>query len=98
MRACLRDIDTVARIGGDEFAVLVSGVGEGAESDQVLQRLRGAFLDPFDLSRHRVRVGASIGRAVWPGDADDIDGLIRRADAAMYEIKRIHHGASARER
>ncbi len=98
LRACLRDIDTVARIGGDEFAVLVSGVGEGAESDQVLQRLRGAFLDPFDLQRHRVRVGASIGRAVWPGDADDIDGLIRNADAAMYEIKRVHHAVSERER
>ncbi len=98
LSACLRDIDTVARIGGDEFAALVTGIGDGAESDQVLERLQGAFLDPFELRDHRVYVGASIGRAVWPQDADDIDALIRRADAAMYEVKRLHHDVSGRDR
>ena len=98
LRACLRDADTVARIGGDEFAVLVAGIGDGTESDQILRRVRAAFTDPFDLSDHRVQVGASIGRAVWPGDADTIDALIRVADASMYEVKRVHHAASSRPR
>ena len=98
LAACLREVDTVARIGGDEFAALVNGIGVGPESDQVLERLRGAFDDPFDLRQHRVRVGASIGRAVWPRDADDIDGLIRRADSSMYEVKRVHHDGSPRGR
>ncbi len=98
LRSCLREVDTVARIGGDEFAVLVTAVGDGSESDQVLERLRGAFVVPFDLPDHRVRVGASIGRAVWPNDANDIDALIRRADASMYEVKRAHHAVSSRGR
>jgi diguanylate cyclase (GGDEF)-like protein len=98
LSACVREADTVARIGGDEFAALVNGISEGPESDQVLARLRGAFAEPFDLSRHRVSVGASIGRAVWPRDAADIDSLIRYADAAMYEVKRIHHAGSGRTR
>ncbi len=98
LRGCLREVDTVARIGGDEFAVLVTAVGDGAESDHVLERLRGAFVVPFDLRDHRVRVGASIGRATWPNDADEVDALIRRADAAMYEVKRAHHEVSSRGR
>jgi diguanylate cyclase (GGDEF)-like protein len=98
LRACVREVDTVARIGGDEFAALVNGISEGAESDQVLDRLRAVFATPFELSQHRVRVGASIGRAVWPRDADDIDSLIRFADASMYEVKRIHHAGSPRSR
>jgi diguanylate cyclase (GGDEF)-like protein len=93
LTACLREIDTFARIGCDEFAVLVAGIGDGAESDQVLGRLQVAFAERFGLRDHTVRVGASIGRAVWPRDADDVDALIRRADAAMYEVKRAHHAA-----
>ena len=98
LTGCLRASDSVARIGGDEFAVLVTAVGDGAESDHVLERLRGAFVVPFDLRDHRVRVGASIGRATWPNDADEVDALIRRADAAMYEVKRAHHEVSSRGR
>ena len=64
----------------------------------MLERLQAAFVDPFQLSRHRVRVGASIGRAVWPRDAEDIDALIRHADASMYEIKRVHHAGTPRSR
>jgi len=98
LRTCLRDVDTVARVGGDEFAALVNGIGDGLESDQVLDRLCGAFADPFVLREHRVCIGASIGRAVWPRDAEDIDALIRHADASMYEVKRTHHSGSSRPR
>ena len=85
---CVRPGDTVARLGGDEFAVLVQDIRSPSEIDAIAQRLAGAFAAPFDVSGWPLQVTASIGRADWPVDAEEVDALIQRADAAMYEIKR----------
>jgi diguanylate cyclase (GGDEF)-like protein len=87
LRACTRARDVVARLGGDEFAVLVTAnVGDNLE--RVQARIGEAFIQPFVLDGRRVCLGASVGRAVYPHDADDADALLRHADAAMFESKR----------
>ena len=84
-----RDSDIVARLGGDEFAVLlVSAVP--ADIERVCERIVAAFREPFAIDGHRLRLGVSIGRSVYPLDADDADGLLRHADAAMFVDKRAH--------
>jgi diguanylate cyclase (GGDEF)-like protein len=87
LKSCTRAEDGIARLGGDEFAILVrsdapEGLGDFPE------RVRAAFQDPFTVGGHELRVGASVGRSVYPVDAEDAEGLLRHADAAMFEAKR----------
>lgn len=89
--ACTRSDDTVARLGGDEFAVLIDSRTSPADADGVSDRLATALTDPFVIEGHELYLGASIGRAVFPIDADDPDGLLRAADAAMFGVKRGVH-------
>ena len=88
LAACTRVEDTVARLGGDEFAVLVDSGTAPADAEQVSDRLAAAVTRPFVIGGHQLHLGASIGRAVFPIDADDPDGLLRAADAAMFGVKR----------
>lgn len=88
LRSCTRSSDTVARLGGDEFAILIGSQTGPSEADSVASRLAGAFSDPFVVDGHELRLSASIGRAVFPLDADTADGLLRRADASMFAAKR----------
>jgi diguanylate cyclase (GGDEF)-like protein len=86
--SCTRAADTVARLGGDEFAVLVSDHHSADETDQLRERLSGAFATPFTVDGQELELTASIGRAMFPADADGADALLRRADAAMFQAKR----------
>ncbi len=88
MNSCTRGEDTVARLGGDEFAVLISSRTAPADAEEVSDRLAAALTRPFVIDGHQLHLGASIGRAVFPIDADDADGLLRAADAAMFGVKR----------
>jgi len=92
LSSCTRASDTVARLGGDEFAVLSGTQTSSSEADSVADsvadRLADAFADPFTIDGRQLRLTASIGRAVFPIDADSADGLLRRADASMFENKR----------
>lgn len=86
MRATVRSDDTVARLGGDEFVVVVRGEATDSVRD-LATRLRLAVEAPIPAGDRLVRVGASCGAVVAvPGD--DVDTLLRRADHAMYEVKR----------
>jgi diguanylate cyclase (GGDEF)-like protein len=85
---CTRAADTVARLGGDEFAVLVTDHRCADETDQLCHRLTDAFAQPFAIGRHQLKIHPSIGRAVFPIDADEPDTLLRRADTAMFNVKR----------
>src|SRR3984885_6472519 len=89
--ACTREEDTVARLGGDEFAVLIDSATASADAEAVSERLARSLTDPFVIEGHELRLGVSIGRAVFPIDADDPDGLLRCADAAMFGVKRRTH-------
>jgi diguanylate cyclase (GGDEF)-like protein len=94
LTACTRASDSVARLGGDEFAVLIDAPTSAPDADALEERFSQAFSRPFMIGGHELRLGASIGRAVFPRDADSADNLLRRADESMFEVKRDHHSAS----
>jgi len=95
LAASVRSSDVVARIGGDEFAVLITTQASPADAEALAERLQSVFSEPFVIDGRRLDVRASIGRAVFPYDADSADGLLRHADAAMFEAKRRRRGALA---
>jgi len=84
----VRTTDTVARLGGDEFAIVLSDVGSAAEIEKAAERVAEAFVEPFEVGDEQLTVGASIGRAIWPEDAAEVEALMRHADASMYRAKR----------
>jgi len=82
----LRPSDLLARIGGDEFAAMLVGAG-GDEAGALADRIGASLDEPFTFDAASAAIGASIGIALAPEDADDSDGLMRCADAAMYRAK-----------
>jgi diguanylate cyclase (GGDEF)-like protein len=84
---CVRDRDTVARLSGDEFAIVQLSANSRKEASALAQRISGIMSAPFDVCGHQMLVGISIGIACWPGDGDDADQLLRNADLALYRAK-----------
>ena len=87
MRALLRDEDTVTRIGGDEFTVLVARVEHVDDATSVARRVREAIKLPIVIDGRELFVTASIGISVYPNDGEDAETLLRNADTAMYRAK-----------
>lgn len=89
IRHCIRDSDTLGRVGGDEFAVVLSESGPVPDVARVADRMLGAFVRPIDLvDGQTVYAGCSIGIACWPKDATDAETLLHHADMALYVAKR----------
>jgi diguanylate cyclase (GGDEF)-like protein/hemerythrin-like metal-binding protein/PAS domain S-box-containing protein len=84
---CVRESDTVARMGGDEFVVLLTGVRDAEAASVVARKILASLGEPFLLGGRECRVGASIGICMSPEDGDDMETLLSRADASMYESK-----------
>jgi diguanylate cyclase (GGDEF)-like protein len=80
--------DTVARLGGDEFGILLAGVKGKDDADVAVGRVQHAFAEPFAIGGELLSLSASVGRAVWPEDAVEMESLMRHADAEMYRAKR----------
>ncbi len=78
----------VSHVGGDEFTVLASEIGDPADLAKIAHRIRQSLVEPFDLQGHAVVLQASIGIAAWPIDGDDVETLLRNADTAMHHAKR----------
>ncbi len=88
MMACVRDADTVARIGGDEFVLVLATVdNEENSAGRVAQRILEAFAQPVTLANRELFVTCSIGIALYPRDGVDAETLVKNADAAMYRAK-----------
>jgi predicted signal transduction protein with EAL and GGDEF domain len=87
LRSVQRPDDTVARFGGDEFAVLCPGVSDVASVERIAQRLVDVLAEPFALDQITLHVGASVGIALYPQHADGMDKLVQRADIALYQAK-----------
>jgi diguanylate cyclase (GGDEF)-like protein len=90
LQDCLREIDTVARLGGDEFAVLLHGL-DRRETSIVADRIIQSLCAPYGIDRHEVVIGASIGAASAPDDANDAETL-KSADTAVYRAKEEGRG------
>ncbi|MDP3125008.1 MAG: diguanylate cyclase [Thiobacillus sp.] len=88
LRQCVRDSDTVGRVGGDEFLVLLNGIPQQKHAVSIAEKIRAALDEPFDLAGHLVHVSPSIGIALYPEHGDDYRQLIHSADAAMYAAKK----------
>jgi diguanylate cyclase (GGDEF)-like protein/PAS domain S-box-containing protein len=84
---CARSSDTVSRIGGDEFVIIMSRVNDPADAAVVARKVVSAMTAGFDLDGARCSIGGSIGISLFPADADDADPLLKKADMAMYEAK-----------
>ncbi|MGH6913080.1 MAG: bifunctional diguanylate cyclase/phosphodiesterase, partial [Geminicoccales bacterium] len=87
LEACVRQIDTVARIGGDEFALIQVGVEKPVQAQALCCRLLSALIEPFELDGHEIVITASIGVALAPGDAEESGRLLQHADIALYRAK-----------
>ena len=87
LKRVLREGDTVARVGGDEFVVVLPELGKDRDAAVVARKILELLAEPFPVESHELRVTPSIGIAVAPGDGDDPETLLRHADAAMYEAK-----------
>ncbi len=83
----LREVDTVARMGGDEFTVILPAVHGVADSVAAAGRALACFATPFEIDGRNYYLGASVGIAHFPEHGDDADTLVKSADAAMYEAK-----------
>lgn len=87
LRGRVRETDTVARLGGDEFALVIENLGRSEHATLVARKLLDALEAPVRIDGTEARVGASLGVALYPRDADDPAVLMRQADAAMYAAK-----------
>lgn len=87
IRSNLRKGDTLARFGGDEFIVLLPEVAREVEAETIARKILRAFKKPFSCANHDVIVTTSIGIALYPGDGQDMEILIRHADRALYHAK-----------
>jgi len=85
----VRDTDTVARQGGDEFSVALSSLNTIADARQLAEKIVASFYRPFQLDSISAYVTASLGIAIYPDHGDDLDTLVKKADKAMYEAKNL---------
>ena len=83
----LRETDTVARFGGDEFVLIVPNIEVIGDAMQVVQRVMDRFQEPFFIDTHHLVVTMSIGVAIYPNDGTDYKTLLKSADIAMYQAK-----------
>ncbi len=87
MRRCIRDIDIVALLGGDEFAVVQLPAAQQSDIAGLAERLIHALGAPYELNGHQVIIRTSVGVAIAPADGREPDVLMKNADLALYRAK-----------
>jgi diguanylate cyclase (GGDEF)-like protein len=93
LKACVREVDTVARMGGDEFTIILEGVTSEQNILMVATRITESIATPFELKMQHISIGISIGVTIYPQDDHPVDELLKHADTAMYRAKQ--QGGSA---
>jgi two-component system cell cycle response regulator len=87
LKTCVREVDTVARMGGDEFTIILEGVSSDQNILVVAKRITESIATPFELQGHHISIGVSIGVTIYPHDDHPVDELLKHADIAMYRAK-----------
>ena len=93
LKACVREVDTVARMGGDEFTIILEGATFEENILMVAKRITESIATPFELKGEHISIGISIGITIYPHDDHPVDELLKHADTAMYRAKQL--GGSA---
>ncbi|HWW69315.1 MAG TPA: EAL domain-containing protein [Duganella sp.] len=96
LRQCVREVDTVARQGGDEFILLLTELRGADDARQVADKIVAAIGVPFTIHGQALQVTASVGVAVYPDDDERVEELVEKADLALYAAKQRAKGASMR--
>lgn len=87
LQSAVRESDTVARIGGDEFVVLLPVIESRLDASTVAEKIRLALEQPFEINGHTIQIGCSVGIAIYPEHGEDEISLMKNADTAMYQAK-----------
>lgn len=87
LKSCVRSSDTVARIGGDEFVLILEGINVLDEAEEIAKQIIGTVSEPIVMEGKEFFVTPSIGIAVYPFDDDDVNSLLKKANSAMYKAK-----------
>lgn len=93
LRKCVRESDTVARIGGDEFVILLSGIAQKEDAAVTARKILDDFKRSYVIGRYDLHVSGSIGISIYPDDGQDSGDLIKNADIAMYHVKENGRGS-----
>ncbi|MBH0177161.1 MAG: GGDEF domain-containing response regulator [Nitrospira sp.] len=87
LHECVREVDTVARMGGDEFTIILEGLSHEDDPVVIARRITQSLSAPFTIQDQQISIGVSIGITTYPTDDHEIDDLLRHADTAMYRAK-----------
>jgi len=87
LTGCVREEDTVTRLGGDEFTILLEDLQNSRFASDVAQKIIAVLADRFVLQRHEVFITCSIGISIFPSDGDNVTNLLKNADSALYRAK-----------
>lgn len=87
LKQVLREEDAVFRLGGDEFTLIISNISEQNSVNIIARKIILILAEPFDILGQQCQIGSSIGIALFPQQAEDLDDLIKKSDTAMYEVK-----------
>ncbi len=88
LRACVRAEDSVARIGGDEFVVMLEGLERPAAAEKVARKIMESLGQPLTIEGHALDISGTVGISLFPRDGTDVETLLRHADVAMYRAKK----------
>ena len=89
LQVAIRGGDTLARLGGDEFTLVLPNLNSRRDAETIAGKILDNLRDPFEIDKQPIHISASIGIAIFPGDGESIDELLRHADIAMYQVKAL---------
>lgn len=89
LKSCVRDLDTIARMGGDEFMIILADINQDDQTKIIVNKILTKLMKPFKIKRQSIEISASIGITLYPQDGVKPDILMGKADKAMYDAKKL---------